>query len=789
LQNDLRYRLTAEDKATAEIRNLAESFRGLERTMKQASSGIASMISNARGLDKMKDPIARANAETRKLANSSEQLDKMAQPVAKVTGLFGSMNGAIVGAGAAFIAFGAGAVVRNLAGVAIESERFDRVLKTVTGSQAGAAREMRFLQGLAGGLGLEFRGLAKDYAGVAAASKGTKLEGAETQKIFKSVASASAALGLSADDTSGVLRALNQMISKGKVQAEELRGQLGERLPGAFQMAARSMGLTTAELDKFMSQGLITADMLLPALAREMENTYGKAGRENAESLNGSINKLKNEFYQLTKTIADGGLAQVMQGLTEGAAELLKLLKDGVAEIKTMTGGLLDAVYEFQNPNKDGGLIRDKDTLDKLIAEKEKEIAKVEERLKKLGESSQAPVIRSKFDFALPGNKEITDAAIAQEKKLKDQLAALRGELALSKRKEEASKNPVKPAATTPTVKPSDPGKANDPGKPDNLTADQDRARAQILAEANKTKLKNEEAKNKQRAESIRNQFRTELEKIQEERRLLEDLYSKKDSTGSKFLNEEDYSRAKAYLAEKEALASVDKEMVRMRAEVDQINESFRTQSERLIDVRGRLTGLYDLGLIGAEKYAETLKRIDEEIAKAKKNEEGNSKPDAMEELSQGFKDAWTDSIKSVGDELKKMVKEGEFSLSRLKNAMLDTLTSKIIDTTIDIGVKALLGGFGFATGGFPGNKDMYLAGERGPELIFPSGQSHRVMNAMDTKQIFQSANSVGQAAPVVNNSIVINGNADDNAIMRMIRQLEERIPAMMIDYQRRGMA
>ena len=49
------------------------------------------------------------------------------------------------------------------------------------------------------------------------------------------------------------------MISKGKVQAEELRGQLGERLPSAFQLAAKAMGMTTAQLDKFMADGKLTA--------------------------------------------------------------------------------------------------------------------------------------------------------------------------------------------------------------------------------------------------------------------------------------------------------------------------------------------------------------------------------------------------------------------------------------------------------------------------------------------------------------------------------------------------
>lgn len=53
---------------------------------------------------------------------------------------------------------------------------------------------------------------------------------------------AGSALALSKDQMDGVFLALGQMISKGKVQAEELRGQLGERLPGAFDMAAKAMG-------------------------------------------------------------------------------------------------------------------------------------------------------------------------------------------------------------------------------------------------------------------------------------------------------------------------------------------------------------------------------------------------------------------------------------------------------------------------------------------------------------------------------------------------------------------
>ena len=56
------------------------------------------------------------------------------------------------------------------------------------------------------------------------------------------------------------MRATSQVFSKGKVSAEELRQQLGERLPGAFTLFADSMNLTPAELDKALEQGKVTLE-------------------------------------------------------------------------------------------------------------------------------------------------------------------------------------------------------------------------------------------------------------------------------------------------------------------------------------------------------------------------------------------------------------------------------------------------------------------------------------------------------------------------------------------------
>ena len=83
-------------------------------------------------------------------------------------------------------------------------------------------------------------------------------------------------MGLSAEQSSGAFMALQQMLSKGTVQAEELRGQLGERIPGAFEYAAQAMGVTTRELGKMLEQGQVVAEDFVPKFADVLRNQFAK---------------------------------------------------------------------------------------------------------------------------------------------------------------------------------------------------------------------------------------------------------------------------------------------------------------------------------------------------------------------------------------------------------------------------------------------------------------------------------------------------------------------------------
>lgn len=186
----------------------------------------------------------------------------------------------------------------------------------IFGSSAEGTRQLDRLRAKAEELGLEFTSLASAYKLFAGATTQSGMSIAETNKIFDSVAKTSAVLKLSAEDTEGALRALAQMMGKGTVQAEELRGQLGERVPGAFKLAANAMGVTEQELGKMLEQGQVMASDLLPKLATELDKAFGSKIQGDITGLNAEWNKFKNNIFSGTSGFSNF-FASLLSGLNK----------------------------------------------------------------------------------------------------------------------------------------------------------------------------------------------------------------------------------------------------------------------------------------------------------------------------------------------------------------------------------------------------------------------------------------------------------------------------------------
>ncbi|TXG81001.1 MAG: hypothetical protein E6R11_00085 [Rhodocyclaceae bacterium] len=233
----------------------------------------------------------------------------------RVNGAFAAIKGLAV-AGAFSEAIGA------LKSAQVEAQKLAASLNFSSGNRAG--EELDYLRNITRQLGVDFGSASSAYASFAASAKGTGISGDTIKATFEGVSKAASQLGLSSDETKGALLALSQMISKGTVQAEELRGQLGERLPGAFNLAAKAMGVTTAELGKLLESGRLTAAEFLPRFAAELNATY-----QATDNLVAATNRLTSAWDDWKRSLSDGangsGLSWLTRGLNESSAAMREL--------------------------------------------------------------------------------------------------------------------------------------------------------------------------------------------------------------------------------------------------------------------------------------------------------------------------------------------------------------------------------------------------------------------------------------------------------------------------------
>lgn len=205
------------------------------------------------------------------LNNTATSVEKLGMTARNAFGVFSDDLGNLI---PQLIAFGFAynvifSQILPLPGVIVGlAGNFDRLSRSITSyiaSTRGIADSsgvMRELVQQSMDLGVNTDVLGKSYLNFAATSLGTPLEGRETD-MTRTLATAGRNRGLTGEEIGNASKALNQMLSKGTVQSEELRGQLAEAIPGAVQIAARAMGITTKELYKMVEAGNVASDVFV----------------------------------------------------------------------------------------------------------------------------------------------------------------------------------------------------------------------------------------------------------------------------------------------------------------------------------------------------------------------------------------------------------------------------------------------------------------------------------------------------------------------------------------------
>lgn len=151
--------------------------------------------------------------------------------------------------------------------------------------------------------------------------------------------------------------AIQQMAGKGVISMEELRQQLGESVPDAMQLMARSMGVTMGELVEKVSTGTVEAKNALAAMARQMNIENAGAALAMSETWSGMINRMKTSMVEAAKVIGDAGFFDEAKGqlssLVNGALtdprffNAMRQLGEGMGVMVEKAGDAAGALYDL----------------------------------------------------------------------------------------------------------------------------------------------------------------------------------------------------------------------------------------------------------------------------------------------------------------------------------------------------------------------------------------------------------------------------------------------------------
>ena len=241
----------------------------------------------------------------------------------------GSMTASIVGLGALVVA-GVKATMMM--------ERWYAQMLLATGAQSTMAASFEYVTNYANKMGQSIVELTPAYTKFAAAARMSGLALEEQQAAFEGIVTAGTALRATPEQVSRMFLAMEQMVSKGTVHTEEIKRQLGDVLPGAVQIAAQAMGVTTSKFMDMMQKGEVATKDFLPKFSALLKELFGPAALQGAESLQSEINRVSNSWLELKKRLDEASNAsEGFRAVLQSFNKVLITLGDNIPQL---VGGL-----------------------------------------------------------------------------------------------------------------------------------------------------------------------------------------------------------------------------------------------------------------------------------------------------------------------------------------------------------------------------------------------------------------------------------------------------------------
>ena len=245
-------------------------------------------------------------------------------------------------------------------------QSFRNTIKAISPTANEAAQSSQFILDVVDKYNVPLQSARDGFTKLYASMQPAGFNGGEIRDLFLGISQAAATFGMSADKVDRVNYAFAQMASKGQIMSEELKGQLGDVLPGAMSIFAEAAGFkgpkAIQDFSKALEDGTYQGGAmktLLTNVGTLMRKEFGPGAEGAARTFQGSMNRMQNSlklFYETFEPVAVGFLNAVVMPMTSG----IKTLTDGFnafftgAATKTSGGFAIAQELEKLRPTFEG---------------------------------------------------------------------------------------------------------------------------------------------------------------------------------------------------------------------------------------------------------------------------------------------------------------------------------------------------------------------------------------------------------------------------------------------------
>tara|TARA_Y100001958_G_C21247737_1_gene579482 strand:- start:6888 stop:9014 length:2127 start_codon:yes stop_codon:yes gene_type:complete len=217
------------------------------------------------------------------------------------SGFKGAVKGAGIGLAVDAVAGGV-QFAKQAAIQASQVQKLEIALRGAVKTEADFKKGLEIIANTSKRLNVPIAASTKQFTTLAASVVGAGGSIEDAQVVFEGVSNSIKATGGNAEDVQSAIRAMSQIFGKGKVSAEELQGQLGERLAGAVVKFAEANGSSLQKLQKDLRDGTVGLDQVIK-FAQKLNIDFAETAERVANSSADAGQRLQTQIQNLSITI------------------------------------------------------------------------------------------------------------------------------------------------------------------------------------------------------------------------------------------------------------------------------------------------------------------------------------------------------------------------------------------------------------------------------------------------------------------------------------------------------